>query len=139
MKTIAEMLTDLHDQIAAWDGIESVPHRFGGTEFKFGKVEIGHFHRGGMVDIPFTRALRDVLIAEGSAEPHHLLHESGWITYYVRSEDDARSAQRLFRLSYLHKVARRGRLTPDALRADLDGLHASDALRALIDKPVNAS
>lgn len=134
MVTISTMLSDLQNHIAAWEGVHVEPHRFGGTEFKIGNVEIGHFHRNGMVDIPFTRAIRDVLIAEGTAGYHHLLHDSGWITFYIRSEQDAGNALRLFRLSYLQKYGRRGGMEGAAVLADLGALNASDALRGLIAK-----
>ena len=100
-------------EVSGWDGISASPHRFGGVEFTLGKVEIGHIHRNGMVDIPFTRKLRERLVAEGHAEPHHLLDESGWITFYIRGEGDADHAVRLFRLSYLQKGRRRGVVSAD--------------------------
>jgi hypothetical protein len=95
------------DEVSAWDGMTTAPHRFGGVEFKLGNVEIGHIHSNGMVDIPFTVKTRAALVGEGATGLHHLLHESGWTTFYVRSADDAAHALRLYRLSYLHKQARR--------------------------------
>ncbi len=92
------------DSVTGWDGIESHPHRFGGVEFKLGKAEIGHVHVGmGLVDIRFTRRTREALVAEGEAEPHHILPESGWISFWMRDPADADQAIRLLRLSYLHK------------------------------------
>ena len=96
------------DAVSAWDGITSATHRFGGVEFNLGKVEIGHIHSNGMVDIPFTRKLREVLVAQGDAQPHHLLADSGWITFLVRQPQDVTQALRLYRLSYLQKGKRRG-------------------------------
>lgn len=94
--------------VGAWEGITSTPHRFGGVEFNLGKVEIGHIHSSGMVDIPFTRKLREALVAQGDAELHHLLSDSGWITFHVRQPQDVAQAIRLYRLSYLQKGKRRG-------------------------------
>jgi hypothetical protein len=95
--------------VSAWDGITPEPHRFGGTEFSLGKVEIGHVHSSGLVDIPFTKKLRDALVADGQAEQHHLLVDSGWISFYLRKLGDDAQALRLMRLSYLHKRSRRER------------------------------
>ena len=36
----------------------------------------------------FPRSIRDALLAEGLAEEHHWVPNSGWITFRVRSEDD---------------------------------------------------
>lgn len=111
------------ETVSAWDGITPAPHRFGGTEFTLGKVEVGHVHQHGLVDIPFPKRLRDPLVAAGDAQPHHLLADSGWISFYLRAPDAADQALRLYRLSYLQKRARRDRsLTPEALRAEVTAL-----------------
>ncbi len=82
------------------------PHRFGGLEFNLGSVEIGHIHSNGMVDIPFNTKIRTQLLAEKRAELHHLLPETGWITFYIHSEPDVEHALWLFRLSYLFYATR---------------------------------
>ena len=60
----------LEEQVAAWPHVSVHPHRFGGREFRLGNAELGHVHLGGTVDIPFTRAVRDALLADGLAEEH---------------------------------------------------------------------
>ncbi len=44
--------------------------------------------------------VRDKLVEEGRAEPHHILPRSGWITFRFRGGRDVESAIELFRLSY---------------------------------------
>ncbi len=127
---LSVLLGRLQTEIGAWAGISTAAHRFGGVEFRLGNVEIGHIHRNGMVDIPFTRKIRAVLVAEGAAQPHHLLAESGWITYFVRDETDLAGARRLFQLSYLHKSGRRGGISAEQRAALLDEIAPSPALRA---------
>jgi hypothetical protein len=109
--------TTLESDIASWDGVQAVPHRFGGTEFQWGNVEIGHIHRGGMTDIPFTRRIREALVAAQLAHIHHTLPDSGWITFQIHTPEDVEAARTLMRLSYLHK--RRRRLPADALSAEI--------------------
>lgn len=48
----------------------------------------GHVHIAGIVDDPFPRAVRDALLADGLAEEHRWVPNSGWITFHVRNEDD---------------------------------------------------
>lgn len=104
------------ETVKQWDGIQAEPHRFGGTEFKLGNVEIGHIHHNnGMVDIPFTVKIREVLVAEGLALHHHFLHESGWITFFIRDEASFERASWLMRLSYLQKSSRRKALDTEEL------------------------
>jgi hypothetical protein len=93
--------------VADWDGVESAPHRFGGVEWRSGRVEIGHIHSHGMLDIPYTVAIRDQLLAEGRTGRHHILPESGWTTFYLRADADVEKAIWLMRLSYVHKAGRR--------------------------------
>ncbi len=98
-------------EVSSWEGITTRPHRFGGIEFRLIKqvsatktttVEIGHLHGNGMIDIPFNTQLRECLVAEGKANPHHMLPETGWVSYFMRGEADVDGALWLLRLSYLH-------------------------------------
>ena len=55
-------------EVTSWQGIQALPHRFGGTEYRLGeKLEIGHIHGDQMVDIPFPVKVRQQLVAEGKA------------------------------------------------------------------------
>ncbi len=87
------------DSVARWEGVAAEPHRFGGTEFRLGRRELGHVHGDYQADIPFPMEVRDRLIKEGRAEPHHILPDSGWITFRFRREADVGAAIELFRLS----------------------------------------
>lgn len=97
------------DTLLQWEGVESLPHRFGGTEYRYGpKREIGHIHGDHLVDIPFPKRVRDQVVSEGRAEPHHILPESGWISLYLRQPADVETALALFRLSYDLAVKQKG-------------------------------
>jgi hypothetical protein len=123
----------LIDTVSGWPQIAAEPHRFGGTEFQLGTVEIGHVHSNGLVDIPFTRRLREALVSAGEAELHHVLPESGWISFTMRADGDTAQALRLMRLSYLQKARRRDTsLTADAVQAELDRLGFGAAVNRLL-------
>ncbi len=100
---MTEQLTGAADRIretvSSWDGVEVAPHRFGGIEFRIGRRELGHLHGDRIADLPFPRRIRDELIAEGRARPHHVLPDTGWVTVPVASGavDDVIE---IFRLSY---------------------------------------
>jgi hypothetical protein len=87
-------------EVAKWKGVIATPHRFGGTEFKLGRREIGHIHGDYQADIAFPKTIRDQLVAEKKAQPHHILPQSGWITFRFRSDADVYQAVDLFKLSY---------------------------------------
>jgi hypothetical protein len=40
------------------------------------------------VDIPFPKKVRDEIIAAGRAEPHHVLPDSSWISFYLNESTD---------------------------------------------------
>lgn len=101
-------------EVSKWRGVEAGPHRFGGTEFRLGRRELGHVHGDHQADIVFPMEVRDRLVAEGRAEPHHILHRSGWITFRFRTDADVEAAVALFRLSYEiadERLAASGRAT----------------------------
>ena len=83
-----------------WPGVSVQPHRFGGIEFNLGRREIGHIHGDSLVDIPFPKKVRDEIVAAGRAQPHHLLPESGWVSFYLRQKEDLEQAIDLLRSSY---------------------------------------
>ena len=64
-------------------------------------VSVGHIHPGVVVDIPFPRSIRDALLADGLAEEHRWVPNSGWITFRISSEQDFKHGLWLMRLSYL--------------------------------------
>jgi hypothetical protein len=94
-------------ELLSWAGVTSAPHRFGGTEFRLGRIELGHIHGDRLVDLPFPTAIRDKLIEQGEAEPHHVLPHTGWVSRRINSADDVDAAVRLFRLNYDRIVSRR--------------------------------
>lgn len=87
-------------EVAKWPGVTTHAHRFGGTEFRLGRRELGHVHGDYQADVPFPMDVRNQLVAEGRAQPHHVLPESGWITLRFRISNDVESAISLFQLSY---------------------------------------
>ncbi len=83
-----------------WPGVETSPHRFGGLEFRVDRREIGHLHPSGTLDLPFPVRMRRELVAAGRAEAHHMLPNTGWVTFRLRTEHDLAAAIALLRLNY---------------------------------------
>jgi hypothetical protein len=88
------------EAVSSWGGITLTPHRFGGTAFMLGKRELGHIHGDRLVDIPFPKPIRDQLISTGQAETHHILPDSGWVSFFLRTEADIDHAIQLMRTSF---------------------------------------
>ena len=86
--------------VTSWQDVTVQPHRFGGVEYGIGKREIGHIHGDTLVDIPFPKKVRDEIVATGRAQPHHILPETGWVSFYIRQEADVEKAIALLKESY---------------------------------------
>jgi hypothetical protein len=124
----------LEEQVGAWPHVSVHPHRFGGREFRIGNAELGHLHIGGTVDIPFPRAVRDALLADGLAEEHRWVSNSGWTAFHVRSEGDLQHALWLMRLSYLRYALKTASDPGAMLEQESDGLGLSTHLRSLLQQ-----
>ncbi len=90
----------IHNSMINCEGVSALPHRFGGTEYKLGKREIGHVHGNYLVDIPFPMKIRNEIIEKKEAVPHHVQPESGWVSIYIHSDEDADKAINLLLKSY---------------------------------------
>lgn len=103
MASVREMV---EKEVLGWPGVEARPHRFGGVEFRVRGHEIGHLHGDRVADLPFPVRMRKDLVAGGKAEPHHVLPQTGWVSYYPRFPEDAHAVVELFRLNYQHLMER---------------------------------
>ncbi len=95
----------IRNEVLGWEGVTEAPHRFGGTEFRFGKRELGHLHGDYLADLPFPVKVREELVRDGNAMPHHILPQSGWVSYPIRDADAVPGAIALFRLAYDRAIA----------------------------------
>ena len=90
----------IREAVISWPGVEAVPHRFGGTEYRLARKEMRHVHGDRLADLPLPRKLHDEVIAAGRAQPHHVLPETGWVSCWMSGPDAAAAVIELFRLQY---------------------------------------
>ncbi|MCU0440948.1 MAG: DUF5519 family protein [Bacteroidia bacterium] len=97
-----EFSFQIQENVLNWPGTSVAPHRFGGIEFQFNGKEFGHIHSNGMLDILFTKKIREQLVAENLTQIHHLLPQTGWTSFYSRNQPEYfEQALKLLRLNYL--------------------------------------
>ncbi len=87
-------------ELLTWVGVSAEPHRFGGVEFRVQHRELGHLHGNRQADLPFPLRMREELVKSGQASPHHILPETGWVTFYIHGPTDVPALLELFRLNY---------------------------------------
>jgi hypothetical protein len=87
-------------EVMSLPGVTAESHRGGMIFFHVGRREIGHLHGERLADLPFPVRIREKLVAERKAELHYLHPKTGWVSCYIRSEDDVDAIVELFRLNY---------------------------------------
>jgi hypothetical protein len=94
---------------------------------------VGHIHPGGILDIPFPRAIHDALITAGLAEQHRWVPNSGWITFRIRTEDELQHGLWLMRLSYLrYRLKRTTTHAESVFEAETAELRLNPELKSLL-------
>jgi len=87
-------------EVGSLPGVTVESHHGGMIFFHVGRREIGHLHGEQLVDLPFPVRIREKLVAEGKADLHYLHPKTGWVSYYIRSENDIDAIVDLFRLNH---------------------------------------
>ena len=54
-KGVAQAQKRIREAMVRLRGVKSLPHRFGGVEFRLERRELGHIHGDWLVDIPFSQ------------------------------------------------------------------------------------
>jgi hypothetical protein len=109
MMAVSAARSTIKKAAMSWPGVTVHPHRFGAIEFRLGRREIGHLHGDSLLDVPLPTRVRDQVVADGRAEPHHILPDSGWVSLHLGQEGDLQRAVDLLRLSYDLAVQQKAR------------------------------
>src|SRR5260370_14222963 len=70
----------IRQEVGSWPGVSSLPHRFGGVEYRYGRKEMGHVHGDRLADLPMPRRIHDEVIASGPARPRPVRPALAWAT-----------------------------------------------------------
>jgi hypothetical protein len=87
-------------EVIKWDGVKTTIHKYGGIQFNCQQREIGHIHGNGLLDLLLNLELKQQLLKDGRIQNHHYLKNTGWISFWICTEDDQRYAVQLLRLGY---------------------------------------
>ncbi len=98
--SMSRIMEEIKNEILTWP-VTAALHQFGGIEFRLNKRELGHIHGDRLADLPFPMNIRNELVNSGRASPHHVLLQSGWVSYWIeKGEEDVPAAIELFRMRY---------------------------------------
>ena len=104
---ILDCLDEIEAEIKTWPRTTTSLHKYGGMQFNCNGKEIGHIHSNGILDICFSRKIKQQLMAEGRISDHHVFANSGWISFYIMQPEDGLYAAQILRMAYL-MVCKRG-------------------------------
>ncbi|WP_295674213.1 luciferase family protein [uncultured Mucilaginibacter sp.] len=90
----------IHYEVLRWEGITECRHKYGGLQFDCSGKEVGHIHGNGILDILFSKKIKEQLLAEGKIKDHHIFANTGWISFYITQKEDAAYAIKLLWLSW---------------------------------------
>ena len=99
-------MSAIEAEVRRWPGMRTGVHRLGGIGFFFRGKESSHIHGNGLLDCFVGRPNRDELVRDRRALPHHIFPRSGWISFWIRDEDDVRPALELIRLAAYRQNAK---------------------------------
>ena len=99
-RRILDYVDDIEKEVMSWNRTSVHMHKYGGIQFDIGQKEIGHIHGNGLLDVLFSREIKMQYLKAGRVMEHHVFKNSGWISFYVRTEEDKRMAVELLRRSY---------------------------------------
>jgi hypothetical protein len=60
-----------------------------------------------VANLPFPVSMREELAESGKAQLHHVLPQTGWVSYYLSGEEDVAGALDLFEKNYDRLTARK--------------------------------
>lgn len=105
---VSDYIDNIETEVSAWQNIRISIHKYGGLQFNCGSLELGHIHSNGLLDMLLSRKEKLRLMAEdGRILNHHIFKGTGWISLYIKSEDDAAFALQLLKMAYDNKMADR--------------------------------
>lgn len=53
-----------------------------------------------LADLPFSMSMRNELVKSRCVTTHHVLPQSGWVSYWIRGEHNILAVIELFKLQY---------------------------------------
>ncbi|RWY49385.1 luciferase domain-containing protein [Mucilaginibacter gilvus] len=98
---VSGYIDSIEREISGWDNTCTGIHKYGGLQFSYAKHELGHIHSNGLLDMRFSREIKQQIMAVDSrVEHHHVFKSTGWISFYIKTEADAVYAVKLLTMAY---------------------------------------
>ncbi|MES2829843.1 MAG: luciferase family protein [Bacteroidota bacterium] len=97
---LLDWFDDIEQEVLGWPGTHTTNHKYGGLQFNVSDFELGHLHSNGLLDVRYSRKIKEKLLEQGRIKPHHVFAQSGWISFSIITCSDKAYAIELLALSY---------------------------------------
>lgn len=102
---VLDAIEAIEAEVLTWSRTSAGLHKYGGVQFNHNGRELGHIHGNGLLDMRFSRSVKNELLTENRVTHHHIFINSGWISFYIRNKDDGQYAMRLLKMAYNRRNA----------------------------------
>jgi hypothetical protein len=101
---VLDAIDNIEAEVLTWKGASVGLHKYGGVQFNYNGRELGHIHGNGLLDMRFSRLVKNELLIENRVTNHHVFTNSGWISFYIRNKKDAEYAIKLLNMVYTRRA-----------------------------------
>lgn len=95
-----DWIDEIEAEVLTWDDTKTTTHKYGGLQLNYAGKEIGHIHSNGLLDMLLSRKLKEQLMLDTRVKDHHTFKNTGWISFFIRTKQDADYALELLRVGY---------------------------------------
>jgi hypothetical protein len=99
------MIDEIEDTFLVQKSTTVSLHKYGGSQFNYLDKEIAHLHSNGLLDVLFSKQIKNELKLDGRITDYHVFKNSGWISFYITNEDDMSYAKVLLKIAYQREVS----------------------------------
>ncbi|MEO7215928.1 luciferase family protein [Mucilaginibacter sp.] len=98
---VSRYIDHIESEVCGWHNIRVSIHKYGGLQFNYASRQLGHIHGNGLLDMLFTREIKQQLMTvDERIKHHHVFKNNGWISFYIETEADAAYVIELFKMAY---------------------------------------
>jgi hypothetical protein len=95
-----DWIDEMEKEVLRWKDTSTQTHKYGGLQFNWNGRELGHIHSNGLLDMPLSRKVKAQLMREGRIQDHHSFKDTGWISFYMHTNNDTVYGLMLLKLAY---------------------------------------
>lgn len=105
-RELLNYMDDVTEEVSEWQNVTISTHKYGGTQFNLGDVELGHLHGNGLLDVLLNREVKTDLMRNHNILDHHTFENSGWISFWIKCSDDRNIAIEILERAYMFRQTR---------------------------------